>query len=351
MTKTPLYDTIDILYGNPMSVLSDCLRSFITAAPQHDLIVADFANIEGRGLAWLAGEEWKLQAFRDYDAGKAPDIYIQTYARSFNIPLFPKKDPRRELGKKMELSSGYQGGHGAYLKMGVTGKLLAQFTAAVVEAADEAEWRGAERKFNGSHDLPKDQWTALRIVVDRWRASHPATVQYWWDLEAAAIEAVDRPGQITTAGAIGREIKFLKKGSFLFARLPSGRRLSYPFAQLKDVEMPWRNDRGEKVFKPQLHYMTVDSVSKQWGETSSYGGKLCENVTQAICRDLLASAMVRVEAAQYPVIGHVHDEIISEVPEGFGTVEEFEETMCQDPGWASGFPIAAEGFRGRRYRK
>lgn len=345
-----LAEDIDLLYGNPMAVISDCLRSFIVSAPGKDLVVADFSNIEGRGLAWLAGEEWKLEAFRKYDRGEAPDIYIVTYASAFGVPMFDKKDPRRQTGKTMELFSGYQGAHGAYLK-GLKLSELPALARAVREAVPDHEWGVAELKFNGSHGLSKDQWTAIRVLVDRWRQRHENIVHYWWDLEEAAIRAVEQPGKVFAAGATGREARYLKRGSFLFCRLPSGRRLSYPYACLKDVEMPWKDADGNKVFKPQLHYKTVDSVTKTWGETSTYGGKLCENVTQAVCRDLLAAAMIRLEAAGYPVVMHVHDEIVSEVPEGFGSVEEFEDLMCADPGWASGFPIAAEGWRGKRYRK
>lgn len=345
-----LTDTIDILYGNPMHVIANCLRSFICAAPGNELICADFSNIEGRGLAWLAGDEPKMAKFRAYDRKEAPDIYIQTYASAFSIPVFDKKDPRRQTGKTMELFSGYQGAHGAYLK-GLKPSELPKLPAAVKAAVPEDEWQAAEVRFNGSHGLPKDQWTAIAVLVNRWRQDHQPVVEYWRDLEDAATRAVDEPGLITSAGHPKRPIKFLKKGSFLFARLPSGRRLSYPFAKLKDVEMPWRNRDGEKVFKPQVHYMTVDSITRSWGETNTYGGKLCENVTQAICRDILAEAIKRAENRKYPVVMHVHDEIVSEVPEGFGSVEEFEALLCEPPAWAAGFPIAAEGWRGKRYRK
>src|SRR6476661_1688631 len=136
-------DAIDLLYGNPMQVISDCIRGCITAAPGKKLVVADFANIEGRGLAWAAGEDWKVEAFEAYDRGEAPDTYIVSYATAFGVPLFGKKDPRRQTGKVMELFSGYQGGHGAYLK-GLKRKDLPGLAVSVKEAAGSLEWLETE---------------------------------------------------------------------------------------------------------------------------------------------------------------------------------------------------------------
>jgi DNA polymerase len=344
MNISDLTAEIEMSYGNPMQVISDCLRSFVVSAPGNDLVVADYSNIEGRGLAWLAGDDAKLHKFKLFDQGKAPDMYIQGYATAFNVPLFDKNDPRRQTGKTMELFSGYQGAHGAYLK-GLKPKDLPNLTIAVRDAVPQDEWTDAEDKWNGSHDLPLDQWAAIRILVDRWRASHPEIVSYWYDLEEAAVRAVNKPNTITKCGPSGRQIKYLKKGSFLLCQLPSGRRLSYPYPSVKMEETPWGK------LKPKLYYKSVDSVTRHWGLTTTYGGKLAENVTQAICRDLLDAAIKLLEEAGYWVVMHVHDEIVSEVPEDFGSLEEFCEIMCDLPDWAAGFPVAAEGYRAKRYRK
>jgi DNA polymerase len=170
--------------------------------------------------------------------------------------------------------------------------------------------------------------------------AHPAIVSFWNDLEAAAISAVETRKLV----ALGK-LAFKVNGSFLFLRLPSGRALCYPYPRVEDVPTPW----GAK--KPAVVFKGVDTYTRKWGDRKTYGGLWAENVTQAVARDVLAEAIVRVEGAGYPVILHVHDEIVSETKEGFGSEEEFAELMSVPPAWAVGFPIAVEGWRGRRYRK
>lgn len=221
-----------------------------------------------------------------------------------------------QTGKVMELSLGYQGGLGAFRKM--------------------------EKSLGIKLGLSDDE---VQQAKDNWRQAHGRITQLWYDYEDAAIRAVLSPGLAVSAGPGGRAIKFKVSGSFLWCLLPSGRTLCYPYPKVKPIETPW----GET--KDAVQYMTVDGTTNKWVETHTYGGKLAENVTQAICRDLLAHAIVNAEAAGYPVVLHVHDEVVSEMPKGAGTLEEFERICARTPKWAEGLPVTTAGWRGERYRK
>lgn len=184
-------------------------------------------------------------------------------------------------------------------------------------------------------------------IKQRWRDANPMIVQFWYTLEDAAKTAVTHPGMPAYAGQpTGRTCVFLVKGSFLFCKLPSGRVLTYPYPKLKPIMTPW----GEE--KEQIHYMSVNGTSRKWEETHTYGGRIVENVTQAVSRDILAEAMIRVDEQGYPITLTVHDEIVVEVEESRRwDLSLFEAYMKQVPPWAQGLPIAVEGWKGRRYRK
>jgi len=299
--------------GPPLEVLSWCLRGMLTAAPGHDLLAADFANIEGRALAWLAGEDWKLDAYRAFDRKEGPDLYLLAYSRVRGVSI-TEAAPYRQVGKTMELALGYQGGLNAFRTMEV----------------------------NLGLKLGLDD-DAVRASRDGWRRINPAIARYWDDLETAARTAVLRPGGVFEAGA--RPVRFKRAGSFLLCRLPSGRVLSYPYPQVKPVETPW----GE--IRDQVIYMHVNGLTNKWEETHTYGGKLAENVTQAVCRDLLAHGMLEVERADYPVVLHAHDEAVAEIPARAKSLEEYSALFVELPPWAEGMPVVAEGWRGKRYRK
>ena len=308
--RTGCARTVEILYGEPLAAVGDTLRGMISAAPGNKLVAADFSNIEGRMQAWFGGEQWKMDAFRAFDAGTGHDLYKIAYARSFGIQPENVDKPQRQIGKVMELALGYAGGVGAFQKMATGYGVIVS-------------------------DAKADN---LKIA---WREAHPGIVRYWYELEEAAISSVQQPGRVFTAG----KVAFRTAGSFCFMRYPSGRAMCFPYPQIKDVTTPWG-----KV-KPAFTYMGVNSYTRKWERCEAHGGVLFNNVVQGAARDVQAEAMVRVERAGYPVILSVHDEIVAEPRAGFGSAKEFQRLMSVLPPWADGLPIAASGFEGERYKK
>lgn len=372
-------------YGSVMDALSLSLRSFIVARPGKRFVAADFSNIEGRVLAWLAGEEWKLEAFREFDAGRGHDLYKLAYANSFGVSVESVDDAARQIGKVQELALGFQGGIGSYISMGANyGVVPAVIGEAVKRATAPEDWERAAAKLpkissKFRYELEPDAWTGLRIVVDGWRAAHPAIRSLWRALEDAAIFAVENPGAVAEAGP---KIRYKMDGDFLLCRLPSGRKIAYPYAAikyfpsmgweerereiksaLKDVETPEAKAQFEALlaehkknveWQKSLTYWGVSSKagsSKKWKLQRAYGGLLAENATQATARDCLAEAMLRVEGAPYEIVMHVHDEILVEADADQGSVEDLAHKMCAQDAWAEGLPIAAAGWDGLRYRK
>ncbi|HEX3141364.1 MAG TPA: DNA polymerase [Rhizobacter sp.] len=315
-------DYLDVMYGQPMDVLASCLRGMIVPTPGKDLVAADFSAIEARVLAWLAGQESVLQIFQTH--GK---IYEHAAAGIYHVPMESVTKAQRQIGKVAVLALGYGGGVGAFQSM-------ARVYGVKVPDAEADEIKSA------------------------WRAANEATVSYWYRLEDAAIAAITRGGK-HSAGAKGRECTYVKSGSFLWCRLPSGRVLCYPYPEIRLVETPW----GAQ--KEALTYMTVVDPSRKlkllpdpnskgsWQRISTYGGSLAENVTQAVAADLLRHSMFALEAGGFPIVMHIHDEAVVEIATACedDTLEQIEKLMAATPIWASGLPVAAEGFRAARYRK
>lgn len=304
-------DSIDVFYGPPLQVISDCLRGFLVPAPGCDFIAVDFSAIEARVLAWLAGEEKVLEIFRTHGL-----LYEASAADIHGVPIesIGKKDPRRQHGKIAELSLGFQGGVGAFQMMAKN--------YGVKVSDEEAE-----------------------NIKCRWRAKRPNIVRYWYSVEDAAMKAILSDGVAYKAGHPGRQVTFKRAGSFLWCLLPSRRVLCYPYPQVMKIDTPWGD------VKDGVTFMGEDTYTRKWSRQTTYGGSLVENCTQAVARDLLAEAMVEVELYGYRVVAHIHDEIVCEVPKDFGSVEELESLVSTAPVWAKDLPVAAEGWRGTRYKK
>ncbi|MGN7613926.1 DNA polymerase [Magnetococcales bacterium HHB-1] len=298
-------DAIEMIYGPVIDVVSSCLRAMITAAPGYEFIAADYSAIEARVVAWLAGEERVLEVFRGH--GK---IYEHAAAGIYDVNIDEVTKDQRFIGKISVLALGYGGGVKAFQSM-------AKAYGVDIDAKKADEIKTAWRETN------------LRIV------------QFWSDLENAAVRAIRYPGQVFRAGRIA----FRVNGHYLWCRLPSGRLLCYPYPSIEKKETPWGKLKSMVVFKG------VNSISRKWGKQHTYGGKLAENVTQAVSRDLLAEALVRLETNGYPVVMHIHDEIVCEVPEGTADLKLFEALMAATPSWAEGLPVNAEGWVGKRFRK
>ena len=392
LDETSLFDAIrsespewlQFLYGDilgrPLDLLADALRGFIVSAPDHELIVADYAGIESAVAAWLCGETWKITALFDLLTDPSqPDMYQRAASKIYGVPPkdIPKKDPRRQVGKVGELSLQYQGGPGAYYAMSRNYDLrLDSIYDHVWAVGPEYRKEQASRRYDTVQDqrlpvatsLTKREFLAAELVKLGWREGHPAICKAWTTLQNAALEAVANPGSSVPA----LKVKFLVQHGFLWCLLPSQRCLAYAAPRLKaqvrarrinakeseimDLETAQRGVRDGLVriegdAAPAVTVSGVNSVTYKSERYAVYGGLLLENITQAVARDALVTGIRQAEAAGYPVIGHVHDEIITEVPCGYGDVPTFEKLVCTLPPWAAGLPLGAHGWRGTRYRK
>jgi len=331
-------DMIEDIFGNVIDALTTSLRGMFVAAPGKKYRVADFSAIEAVVTAWLAGEDWKIAAFEAIQRGEgyegSPDMYCAAASKVFGKPITDKKKfpKERQVGKVCELAFGYQGGVGAW------------------------------RNFDRSDSYSDDEVEEFKV---NWRKQHPAIageyntfinekgelIEYfkgglWQGLESAAVEAL-QTGKRVGYRYVAFEPVTDKAGKWLTMILPNGKRLWYYNPELAHV----RTKRsGERVY--QVTYEGRDNKrGGAWGRIYTYGGMLTENAVQAISRELMVEAMIRVEKAGYCMILTVHDEIVSEDDEDFGSREEFEHLMSIVPVWARGCPIAVDGWEGYRYRK
>lgn len=355
-----LYELISAVWGPqaPLELLSKALRSMIVAEPGKKLVGGDFANIEGRVNAWLGGERWKLDAFRSYDDGTGPDLYKVAYARSFGVAVEDVgKGQKRQIGKVQELALGYQGGIGAFITMGDTYNVNPfELSGPVQAAATAAQWDSVAVQYASSsnkYGLHEREWTAIKIIVNNWRAAHPAIVQSWWDYQDAAIQAVAAPGTFV-AVANGR-VQYYSDQRCLWCVLPSGRMLCYSSPELVSEVYEYVDKRTGMVEQGTRNKVTFwgnDSKTKQWKKQSLYGGLQCENIVQATSCDILVDAMFRVEQAGFPVILTVHDEILAEIWKTISLGEhEFSRVMAQIGPEYEGLPIAVSAWEGERYLK
>lgn len=328
--------------SNVMELASNAVRGCIVAPPGKKLVVADLSNIEGRGLAWLAGEEWKLQAFRAYDAGEGPDLYILAYARSFNVDPAKVTKTGRQIGKVMELALGYQGGVAAFLTFAAVYQMDLDAMADAVHrtapkdvlAAAYGVWEWAVKN-KRTLGLSKSVYVACEALKAMWRAAHPATVALWDELGEGVVNATLNPGQVYTAGP---HLKIVRNGSWLRIRLPSGRYLCYLRPEV-DEQGGWS-------------YMGVNQYTRQWTRIRSYAGKCAENSCQSWALDVLTENMKQIEDSGYKIVLSVHDELLTECPDTPDfTADALGGMMSRRPPWAPDVPLAAAGFETDRYYK
>ena len=303
LVKTRQLDALRLTYGSVTSTLSALIRTVFVAAPGKTFIDADFSAIEARVIAWLAGEEWVLEVFRTH--GK---IYEATASQMFSIPFerIKKGNPEysyRAKGKVATLALGYQGSSGALINM------------------------GALRSGLTEDELPD--------IVDRWRRSNPAIVNFWYQVEAAALAAVQE-GRSSTVGCvtISRECDTGNGLDFMTIKLPSGRKLYYASPHM-----------GVNRFgKPSICYLGQNQTTKKWAPLETYGGKLVENITQAVARDCLFYSIEQLSAAGYRIVFDIHDEVVIEAPAGLADLDRVVEIMSQPIPWAPGLPLNADGW-------
>jgi len=302
-------ELLEMLYGNIPDTLSQLIRTAFIPSEGNHFVVSDFSAIEARVIAWLAGEEWRMEVFKTH--GK---IYEASASQMFGVPIntIAKGEENYHLrakGKVAELALGYQGSVGALTAMG----------AADMGLTDEE----------------------MKDIVDRWRKSSKRIVELWYALENASVEVLETgEPQIVKCVKLAKEYDFIYGQDFFTIELPSGRKLFYPKPFLKE------NQFGQM----QMHYMGINQTSKKWEVIPTYGGKLTENIVQAIARDCLTETLLRVKDKGWPIVFHVHDEIILDVPKSV-ELEEVIKTMTEEISWAKGLILNAAGFTGSYYMK
>ena len=300
LVKNRQFDCIDLLYDSTPGVLSELIRTAFIPKPGCRFIVADFAAIEARVLAWFSGEQWRLDTFAE-----GGDIYCASASQMFGVPVVKHgmNGHLRQKGKIAELALGYGGSVGALTSMG-----------ALEMGLEEEE---------------------LQPLVNQWRASNPHITKFWWDVDAAAVKAVKERTSISY-----KNLCFTYRSGILFVTLPSGRNLSYIKPQMTQ----------NRFGRESLSYEGVGE-NKKWMRIETYGPKLVENIVQATARDLLALAMLRLRDAGYEIVMHIHDEAVLEVPDGVSSVDEVCRMMAMAPDWAAGLPLRADGYECPFYKK
>lgn len=343
------------------------------------LVIADLSNIEGRDQAWLAGESWKLQAFREFDtcksymgsiwidgeaikAGhrarqpvmldeddkgepirKGPDLYKLAYGKSFGMDPKDVTKDQRQVGKVQELALGYEGGVGAFVTFATVYNIdLEQLPAKVFDVADPdlvAEsrdflaWTISQKRKTPTMGLSDDAFVACDTLKRAWRRAHPNITNMWADLKATVLAAIDSPGKTFPL----RTLKIRRDGAWLRIVLPSGRALCYPSPRIDDGA---------------ITYMGMDQYTRKWSRLKTYGGKLFENICQAVARDVMAASMPAIEAHDYEIVLTVHDEVVTEAPDTSAYyADHLASLLAATPDWAPDMPLAAAGFETYRYRK
>ena len=299
LVKEGRYDLIELFYDSTPEVLSELIRTAFVARPGCRFIVSDFSAIEARVMGYLAGESWVMEEFRG--AGK---IYEQTAAKMFHIPIeeITKGSPYRARGKVASLACQYGGAEGALVSMGA------------LNFVKEEELKG---------------------LVQSWRNANPHIVNYWYEIDGA-VKAAVKERKITTVG----KVTVYYQSGMLKISLPSGRVLSYVRPRMTTNRFGSESVSYEGV-----------GTNRKWTRIESYGAKFCENIVQAMARDVLAEAMLRLEKSGFDIVCHIHDEVVLEVPEGRSSVEEVNQIMAVCPDWCEGLPLKAAGFESPFYKK
>jgi DNA polymerase len=295
-------EMVEMLFGNVPDTLSQLIRTAFVAPDGSRLGVADFSAIEARVIAWLAGERWRLEVFSTH--GK---IYEASAAHMFKVPIekVTKGSTYRQRAKIAELALGYGGGPDALISMGALKMGIAE------------------------EELPK--------LVAMWRNANKKICNYWREVDNAAVHCVSTRETVK----ITHGITFSIEKNILFITLPSGRKLSYLRPKI----------RMNQFDKPAVWYEGMNQTTKQWGLQQTYGGKLVENLCQAIARDCLVEAMIRLHDKGYKLVMHVHDEIVTEMLSGQGSLEEMNIIMSTPMPWAKGLPLTAESYETQYYKK
>jgi DNA polymerase len=321
LMKAGDFDGVDSLFGSVFDTLSQLIRTAFVARPGHKFVIVDFSAIEARVVAWLAWCQWRIDVFNTH--GK---IYEASAEQMFKLPpgSVDKKSPYRFKGKVAELALGYQGGAGALKTMG---------------ALDMG--------------LTEDELEPIKVA---WREANPEVVQFWYDCEGAAKEAVSRKASVDVTIAGGRsKLTFIWESGFLFIGLPSGRRLAYVKPRIEAEDLYREKADGSKfqiARAGSLTYEGLDQKTKQWTRVPTYGGKLVENITQAIARDLLAESMLALDDEGFSLLTTVHDEIVAEeLIDGPRDVHLAEQIMGRPIPWAEGLPLRGDGFETPYYMK
>lgn len=334
---------VDLLFEDPMDVIASMIRGCIIAPPGKKLVVSDLSGIEGCVLPWLAGEVTELKRLEDNFKGIGFDSYIWSYAGSFGVdPTTVTKDQRKK-GKPISLAFGYQGGAGAFASMAAIYDVDLDDMAdqsrsslpgwSLEEAQGMWEWATKKKLTKITRGMKKDTFIVCDALKRIWRRDHPFTVRFWDDLERNFKLAVDTPGTDFVCG----RLVFRRDGAWLRIKLPSGTYLCYP--------SPRYDDKG-------ISFMGRDQFTKQWKRIYTFGGKLTENTTSGVARDILKGGLLQADENSYDPVGHSHDEIIAEVPDTDEyTATGLSELMTTNIPWAGGLPLAAAGFETYRYRK